>query len=186
MTVCYDRPTDGQHAAAARWFTLAALAEAVPVADVSGASADRLAPAALLDYARSPSFSPALEAALLRDPARQALYRGMVERWLDAENAAMAPLAAAAASGPLSVRNGPKFRLELLRDTAEDGQTCVAIFLAPGFGPPPTVLVALGEDGSVVKEGPLPAPYDDAIQLLAEEDSPLVRGLRAGAPIALR
>jgi hypothetical protein len=178
MSVRFDDLTDEEMKMTARLFALAGLAETMPVDAPAGSASGALSASALLRYARSSTKDPAIDRALLQNVQLRALFRRMVETWLDAEQAAMAPQAVAAATGELSVRTGDGFRLELIPDTSEEGQTYVVIELKRVFEQTPRTLYVLDDDGNVIKEGPLPDPYDGTIQFLAYEASALVQGLR--------
>lgn len=88
------------------------------------------------------------------------------------------PVAAAAAGGGgLDVREEQGFRIRVRPSSAEDGQVYLLIHAVEGIDAKPSVLVAMPPDGPPVRVA-LPEDIDGVYQLIAREDSALVRAVR--------
>ena len=114
-----------------------------------------------------------LERALEQDDR----LRGDLDRLLDRTAVYLFPRLAAASSGKVDHRGGEGFLIRLEQSRAEKTQTYVIIELAPDLPEAPKVLFLRSAPDSYIKY-PLPAAHDGVIQVLAEEDSNLVRALR--------
>lgn len=88
------------------------------------------------------------------------------------------PRAAAASTGPVTLREVEGFRIRLLPSRAQPDQVFVMIELPEGFAVAPQSLLIL-ETGGNCQKHPLPAPQDGRIQLLTESASDLAEGIRS-------
>lgn len=87
------------------------------------------------------------------------------------------PRAAAASTGPITVREIEGFRIRLKPSRVEPDQSYVIIELPQDFAFVPQILFIYEESG-ICQKHPLPAPMDAQIQLLTEADSELAQGIR--------
>ncbi len=111
--------------------------------------------------------------ALMRDPR----LRRDLDRLLAKTAVVHFPRAAAASSGDVEVREGEGFRLRIRRSQAVSGQCYVIIEMEPEGLPMPTALFVKTAAGALDKHL-LPDAQDRVIQLLVDEESDLVAGLR--------
>jgi hypothetical protein len=103
--------------------------------------------------------------------------RGELDRLLERTAVYRFPKLAAASSGKADHRGGEGFLIRLKQSRAEQTQTYVIIELAPDFPEAPKILFLRSAPDRYIKH-PLPEAHDGVIQVLAEEDSDLVRALR--------
>ena len=125
---------------------------------------------------------PEIGRTLLREPRLRADFN----RLLGKLAVCRFPRAAAAASGEITRREWQGFRITLKASRAEPSQTYVLIDLIDRQAEAPSTLFICSAAHDYHKV-PLPEPRDGTIQLLAETDSPLVKGLKdAAAEVFLR
>lgn len=87
------------------------------------------------------------------------------------------PRAAAASTGPFTVREIEGFKIRLKPSRVEPEQAYVIIELPQDFTFVPRTLFIYEESG-ICQKHPLPAPMDAHIQLLTQADSALAQGIR--------
>lgn len=177
-----------------RWSTMAETETAAVRRRFAAAlAADELAAPEAPHGARPPRFDELYAAAL--DPvaglggalAADAGARAEFEAVLRDVSVCWFPVAAAAAGGDgLDSREEQGFRIWVRPSSAEDGQVYVLIRAAEGIDAKPSALVVMPPDGRPVSVA-LPEGIDGVYQLIAREDSALVRAVRdPGSRLALR
>ncbi len=122
---------------------------------------------------RESAKDAAIQAELARDGGLRATFRRLLS---NLSMAAMSPVAAAS-SGALESRECEGFRIDLKPSKADAAQVYVTIRqTSPGLIPPDTLFIIKDAPGQV--KFPLPDALDGDIQLVAEETSDLVKGVR--------
>jgi hypothetical protein len=177
MTSRLEIPSGAALAEAEAMFDALLKVDALRRSDAGGEGRARPVPLSrLYDYAtQAPRGDDAgVEEALERDPRLAADLRLLLERTALRQ----LPRAAAAAAGPLRERHGDGCRVRLQPSRAEPGQVYVIIEMAPGAetGDLPRALFVCDAENRCRRHA-LPEPRDGVIQLLAETQSDLVRGL---------
>ena len=181
-----------------RWSTMAETeTDAVRRRFAAALAADELAAPEAPHGARPPRFDELYAAAL--DPvaglggalagalAADAGARVEFEAVLRDVSVCWFPVAAAAAGGDgLDSREEQGFRIWVRPSSAGDGQVYVLVRAAEGIDAEPSALVVMPPDGRPVSVA-LPEGIDGVYQLIAREDSALVRAVRdPGSRLALR
>ncbi|MDP6404795.1 MAG: hypothetical protein QF797_06280 [Alphaproteobacteria bacterium] len=112
-----------------------------------------------------------VEAALARNDGLRRDFQRLLERAAPY----YMPQVAAASTGPITTREGAGCRIRLEPSRAETGQIYVIVELDDKAAQPMTMFVVDG-DGQTLRL-PLPAARDGVIQILAGEESDLVKAL---------
>jgi hypothetical protein len=107
---------------------------------------------------------------------KDAMTRQALQRLLSKTARYGLPRAAAAATGPIRLREIEDCRIQMRASRAEPNQVYVIIDLPQGATPLPTALFIYHADNGCTKH-PLPPSQDSRIQILTTANSELVQGL---------
>lgn len=132
----------------------------------------RLSFARLYAYVRESETDADVEAALKDDASLRADYRRLVEK----VSAPLIPLAIAADTGEVSVREGVGCRLHFVPSSAEPSQTYVIVEFTEQSSAPASTLF-LCDQFDNCRKVPLEAARDGKVQLLLENSSDLLARL---------
>ncbi len=151
--------------------TIDALSEAVADGPEKGKTSFR----DLVAWINGPpvALPSSIKMAFLANPA----LRRDFDRLLERSALCKGERAAAASTGLLDTREGKGFRVRLKPSRGAKGQVYILFEFTSALPVAPETLVVTASDGECARL-PLSAPQDSAIQILADEDSDVVRLLR--------
>jgi len=138
-----------------------------------GNGATTIAPSRLFAHATGATTDdPDVQAVLLRSPATRAAYR----RMLESSTRFTLPEAMAASSGGPAAREGEGCRIRFERSRAEPNLFFVIVELTDEAAEPPQALIVCDADDRC-RQFPLPGMRDGIAQMIADENSDLMRFL---------
>jgi hypothetical protein len=175
MRLSFDTPLGDHVVAAERAFTAIGEWEGLMGTDEDNEPPGAIAFSRLFGYADDPdpARDPEIDRALARDPGLRADFRRLLERIARHH----VPRLAAAAGGEITRRDGDGCSIRLETSLAEPDQTYVIIELVDADAPSPARLFIVDAEDRC-NAFPLPPSRGGVIQLLEDDGSDLVRGLR--------